>query len=86
MNSDDDTVSAGDDIGVLAEITEQITRRLESGEPIGEDERVAVHAARADSILGLLPTLRTMVSLGEAMAHEGADRKWPHMKSKRKPS
>ena len=70
---------------MLAELTEEITRRLEAGEPVNGDD-LGDNPACAGPIRQLLPTLRTMVSLGEQVAREEGSRTRLQKKKKRKSS
>ena len=66
--------SPSDDIDMLAALTDEMTRRLESGDPISVAEGMEQNPACAGPIRQLLPTLRAMVSLGEQIAREQASR------------
>jgi hypothetical protein len=75
MIQDDDDFEPGDDeISLLAELTEEITSRLESGEPLEGLNGVHKSVDCPGQIAQLLPTLRTLVSLGEQTAREDASR------------
>ena len=76
---------ASEDVAVLAELTEEITRRLEAGEPVNGDD-LGDNPACAGPIRQLLPTLRTMVSLGEQVAREEGSRTRLQKKKKGTPS
>ncbi len=54
----------------LAELTEEITRRLLAGEPFDEDAYVAQHPDCAEPIRDLLPTMLHLVELGRTVARE----------------
>ena len=74
MTDHDRRYPAGsEDVAVLAELTEEITRRLEAGEPVNGDD-LGDNPDCAGPIRQLLPTLRTMVSLGEQVAREEGSR------------
>ena len=66
---DADDLPPGDDDAVLAELTEKISRRLESGEPVNGGD-LGDDPETAGPIRQLLPALRTMVSLGKQVARE----------------
>jgi hypothetical protein len=81
---DDDGCPTTDDELALAELAEEVSRRLESGDPIdGAD--LGENLTRAGDIRQLLPALRTMVSLGEQAAREERSRT-RLQKKKRRPS
>jgi hypothetical protein len=69
IDLDDGTTPTRDDELALADLTEAISRRLESGEPINSGD-LGGDPDRAGSIRQLLPALRSMVSLGEHVARE----------------
>ncbi len=82
IDHDDDASPATDDVLALAELTGEISRRLESGEPVtggdlGDNPETAV------PLRELLPTLRTMVSLGKQVAREEGSRTRLQKKKKR---
>ena len=82
---DDDGGPTNEDDQALAELTDEISRRLESGEPVtggdlGDDPNCA------GPIRQLLPALRTMVALGELVAREEGSRTRLQKKKKRTPS
>jgi hypothetical protein len=87
MNDQDDVDDdlPDDNNGTLAELTEAISRRLESGEPLtggdlGDDPETA------GSLRRLLPALRTMVSLGEQVVREAGSRTRLRKKNQGQPS
>ena len=53
---------------VLAGMAEQVTRRLQSGDPVDADDYVGRYPARAGSIRGLLSVLDDLTALGRSMA------------------
>ena len=82
IDPDDEFSPATDDVLALAELTEEISRRLESGEPLsggdlGDDPECA------GPIRQLLPALRSMVSLGEQVAREEGSRTRSQKKKQR---
>jgi hypothetical protein len=79
---DEDICSASDEVDMVAELTEEITRRLEAGEPLNGDD-LGDNPACAGPVRQLLPTLRTMLSLGEQVAREEGSRARSKMKKKR---
>jgi hypothetical protein len=84
LDPEGDVNPSADEVVALAELTEAISRRLESGEPVnctdlGDDPETA------GPIRQLLPALRTMVSLGTEAAREEGSRIRLHQK-KRRPS
>jgi hypothetical protein len=54
----------------LAELTEEITRRLLAGEAFDADAYVAQHPDCAGPIRDLLPTMHHLVELGRIVARE----------------
>ncbi len=77
---DEITTTTADDLA-LANLTEAISRRLESGDPVngvdlGDDPE------SAGSMRRLVPALLTMVSLGEQVAREESARKRQQRKIK----
>jgi hypothetical protein len=72
----------GDDDLALAELTEEISRRLESGEPVIADE-LGENPDSVGSIRQLLPALRAMVSLSDQIAHDEGARARSQKKQKR---
>jgi hypothetical protein len=54
----------------LAELADQITRRLLDGEVISDDARVGSNPACDDPIRRLLPALRTLVAVGQKVARD----------------
>ena len=85
INHDDDVQPSSEEVAVLAELTEEITRRLEAGEPV-EDDCLGDNHACAGPIRKLLPTLQTMVSLGEQIARQKGSRTRLQRKKKGKAS
>lgn len=57
----------------LAELAEEITRRLQSGEAVEADAFATLHPELADPIRELLPTMHDLMELGrlETPASEG---------------
>ncbi len=85
IDPDDDVNPAGDDLLADADLAEEITCRLEAGDPVtlgdlGDD------LDRADTIRQLLPTLQAMVSLGEHVARDEGSQTWLQGKNKRERS
>jgi hypothetical protein len=74
IDGHDDLQRGGEDVAMLAKLTEEITCRLESGEPISGGNCMEENPASAGPIRQLLPTLRTMVSLGEQIDREEGSR------------
>ena len=70
MSNREEDENPGEDVTEPARLTEEITRRLEAGEPVDAADFVGEDPACAGSIRQLLPTLRTMVALGELLARE----------------
>ncbi len=54
----------------LSELTEDITRRLQSGEPFDADAYLALHPDWADSLRELLPTLHDLVEFGKPLSRD----------------
>jgi hypothetical protein len=54
----------------LAELAEQITRRLQAGDPVGADNFIDRYPALAGSIRVLLPTLHDLAELCRSLALE----------------
>ncbi len=52
----------------LAELTEEITRRLQAGEVFDAEAYVARHSECAESIRDLMPTMHDLVELGRSLA------------------
>jgi hypothetical protein len=52
----------------LAEVVEEITRRLESGDAVNAEEHIRRNPTHAGRIQRLLPVLQTMISLGRIVA------------------
>jgi hypothetical protein len=73
IDPDDELNPATEDVFALAELTEVISRRLESGEPVTSGD-LGADPDTAGPIRQLLPALRTMVSLGEQFAREEGSR------------
>lgn len=75
MADDVDELESDDpEIISLAQLTEEVTRRLESGESVNAAECLTTTAADTGPIRELLPTLQAMVSLGEQIAREAGSR------------
>ena len=53
---------------ILAGLAEQVTRRLQSGDPVDVDDYVGRYPARAGSIRGLFSVLHDLTALGRSMA------------------
>jgi hypothetical protein len=76
MNDDyDDIGPNGDELSALLEQTEKIARRIEAGDPAIADEGLEDDQPIAGPIREILPTLRTMVAIGEQIAYEEGSRK-----------
>ena len=69
IDPDDEITPTSDDEVALADLTEEISRRLESGEIVNGDD-LGDDPGTAGPIRQLLPALRTMVSLGDQVARE----------------
>jgi len=82
----DDFQQSEEDVAALAKLTEEITCRLEAGEPFTVRDCMEENPASAGPIRQLLPTLRTMVSLGEQVAREEDSRTRLQRKKKGKSS
>ena len=54
----------------LSELTEDITRRLQSGEPFDAEAYLALHPEWADSIRDLLPTLHDLIEYGKSLTRD----------------
>jgi hypothetical protein len=52
----------------LGEIVEELTRRLESGEPLDAEEHIRRNPVHARPIRQLLPALKAMIALGRSLA------------------
>jgi hypothetical protein len=72
LGSSDETVALDE----LAELTEQITRRLQGGVGVDLEEYVRRHPRCAGPIRRLLPTLLGLASLGRA-TEPGRDERHP---------
>ena len=83
IDPNDETAPTCDDEMALAELTEEISRRLESGEPVNGGD-LGDDPETAGPIRQLLPALRTMVSLGEQVAREEGSRTRQHKTKKGK--
>lgn len=83
MTIEDQNAGRSTDLTELAEITEEITRRLESGDPLSLDECVGTNTPRFGSIRHILPTLQTIVSIGELIAREQGIRDRRRIKTKK---
>jgi hypothetical protein len=68
-----DMPARDEDVGALAELAEEMTCRLETGEPVTAGD-LGSNAKSAGAIRQLLPTLRAMVSLGEQIIREEGSR------------
>ncbi len=55
----------------LAELTEEITRKLQSGEIVDIEAYADSHPQCAGSIRELLPTMHKLVELGKAVTSDG---------------
>jgi len=87
MTDDHGDVSpVSEDVLALAKLTDEITSRLEAGEPVHGDDCIEENPACAGPIRQLLPTLRTMVSLGEQIVREEGSRTRSQRKKKGKSS
>ncbi len=73
IDPEDEINPATDDVLVLAELTEEVSRRLESGESVNGGD-LGDNAGSSGAIRQLLPTLRTMVALGDQVAREEGSR------------
>jgi hypothetical protein len=85
IDPDDDVIPASEDDVALAELTEAISRRLQSGETVDADV-LGDDPVAAGSIRRLLPALQTMVSLGEQVAREEGSRMRSQKRKKGTPS
>jgi hypothetical protein len=52
----------------VAELVEQITRKLQRGEPLEADDYLRQFPACSEPILALLPTLRDLSDLGRSIS------------------
>ena len=52
----------------LAELSEQITRRLQAGDPVEADDFLDRYPSCSAPIRGLLPTLRELAELGRSVS------------------
>lgn len=69
MTDRGDTPPPGSDVDpALSELTEEITRRLLSGEPVDLEAYAGRHPGFAGSIRELLPTMHGLVELGRSVA------------------
>jgi hypothetical protein len=82
IDPDDDVCPISEEELALAELTEEISRRLESGDPVNGGD-LGENQARARGIRQLLPALRTMVTLGEQVAREERSQTQTNKKNKR---
>lgn len=57
-----------------AELAEEITRKLQAGEPVLVDAILERHPAQAGALLDVLPTLGRLAELGRALAPESPRR------------
>ncbi|WP_165233732.1 hypothetical protein [Aquisphaera insulae] len=53
----------------LADLTEEISGRLLSGEPFDAESYIARHPSCAGPIVDLLPTIHHLADLGRTLAH-----------------
>ena len=70
IDHDDDIPSSAAEDAALAELTEAITRRLESGEPVGCVDDFAPFPAWAAPVRRLLPLLSDLIDVGRLAARE----------------
>jgi hypothetical protein len=83
MNDDvDDLQPDTANVEAIAALTEEITGRLEAGEPVTDGD-MGVDPEQAGPIRQLLPTLRAMVALGDQLAREDGSQSRSQRKSKR---
>jgi hypothetical protein len=75
-----------EDVSELAELAEEITRRIEAGESSNGDGKIGRDLARATAILELLPTLHAIVATGQQMAREDGGRARTQRRKKGKSS
>ena len=61
----------------LAELTDEITRRLQAGEVIDAEAYAALHPDCAGTIRELLPTMHQLIELGRTVAHESQSESQP---------
>jgi eukaryotic-like serine/threonine-protein kinase len=54
----------------LADLAEEITRRLQSGEAVDVDAYAKLHPDRVGPIRALLPTMHDLIELGRTVARE----------------
>ncbi len=77
MSDHDDVNPIADLDPELAVLAEEITRRLEAGEPVSAGECFSDNPACDEPIRRLLPAMQTMVSLAAHLAREeGARARW----------
>jgi hypothetical protein len=70
MIDDNEDEPMSEDVSELAELAEEITRRIEAGEPLNGDGITGMDPARVTRIRALLPTLHAIVAAGEQIARE----------------
>ncbi len=71
MTEGSDSSGRGDETNpLLAELTEEITRRLQAGEVIEPDAYAAQHPDCAGTLRELLPTMEHLIELGRTVARE----------------
>jgi hypothetical protein len=70
MIEHDEDDQPSDELLKLAELAEQVTQRIQAGEPENGDGGIAINPDSVSPIRELLPTLRAMISAGEPIAGE----------------
>ncbi len=63
-----------EEVSDLAELAEEITRRIEAGDPLNAEGMIGQDLARVTQIRELLPTLHAMVATGAQIAREDGTR------------
>ncbi len=71
-----DDPADGDDGSSLARLSEQITRRLQAGQPVEAGAYQEAHPSCSEPIRGLLPTLRELAELGRSISRDRRIRKF----------
>jgi hypothetical protein len=66
----------GEDESPLAKLSEQITRRLQAGQPVAADDDQEQDPSCSEPIRGLLPTLRELAELGRSISRDRRIRKF----------
>ena len=74
---------ASDEGSPLAELSEQITRRLQAGDPVEADDFLDRYPSCSAPIRGLLPTLRELAELGRSISRDRRARRFGDVDERR---